>query len=206
GDNFSARGWVEDVAFRRRTAYYDFVEAETVNGTTRKIISTNRSAGIPLVANETNNKHLTYFFKKYMDLKQLSASDYTAFFPESNYTGLNILGAKIDAEKHNIIAENGVIHVVDKVLVPEKSIDQYIRDKPEYSVFKSLLDKFSTYSLNEDVSHRYEVLTGQKADVFTKSYVGIALALNNENFAKEDPNDAQIDNNSIVVPTNEAVN
>src|SRR5690606_32464384 len=62
------------------------------------------------------------------------------------------------------------------------------------------------YSLNEDVSHRYEVLTGQKADVFTKSYVGIALALNNENFAKEDPNDAQIDNNSIVVPTNEAVN
>lgn len=207
-DNFTKAGFVEDVAFRRRTVYYDFVETSDTpipGFKSRKYISTNRSAGVAYVPSENNNKHITYFFQSYMDTRGLGAPDYNAFYPQSNYTGLNVGPAEIDPVKHDIIAENGVIHVVNKVLLPVKNIDQYLKGKAEYSVFKSILDGFATYTYNEAVSHQYKVLTGNSDSVFTKSYSDIKLALNNENFDKEDPNDAQVNNNSITVPTNTAV-
>ncbi|GAB3412876.1 fasciclin domain-containing protein [Niabella aquatica] len=205
-DNFSSKGWVPGFAFRRRTVYYDFVEEETSNGRARKIISTNRGADNAYVPSENNNKHVTYFFKAYMDARNLGATDYKAFYPNSEYTGLNIAEATIDPSRSNIIAENGYIHVVDRVLMPQQSIDQYLRGKTAYSTFKEILDLFTTYSYNADVSRRYQVLTGNTDSVFTKSYTGIALALNNENYTKEDANDAQTNNNSVTIPNNAAVN
>jgi uncharacterized surface protein with fasciclin (FAS1) repeats len=207
-DNFSQAGWVEDIAFRRRTVYYDFVETSNSvipNHQSKKFIATNRTAGSPYFPGDNNNKHISYFFKDYMTLNGLGESDYKAFYPQSNYTGLNVANAEIEVNRHDIIAENGVIHVINKVLMPEKSIDQYLRDNPQYSLFKSILDGFATYTYNENVSKRYEVLTGNKDSVFTKGYTSISLAVNNENFAKDDMNDAQVNNNSITVPTNAAL-
>lgn len=205
-DNFSSRGWVPGVAFRRRTVYYDFVETESGgDGKTRKIISTNRRPGVAYVPSDYNNKHISYFFKDYMDSRNLGAADYQTFYPNTAYTGLNIAGARIDPSRSNIIAENGYIHIVDKVLMPEQSIDQYLRGKPEYSAFKGLLDLYANYTYNADVSHRYEVLTGNHDSVFTKGYTDLGLALNNENYAKDDANDAQVNNFSITVPDNAAV-
>lgn len=205
-DNFSARGWVPGVAFRRRTVYYDFVETDTTGaGRPLKIISTNRRPGVAYVPSDYNNKHISYFFKDYMSSRNLGAADYNAFFPNTEYTGLNIADAKIDPVRSNILAENGYIHVVDKVLTPRKSIEQYLRGKPEYSAFKGILDLYATYTYNSDVSHRYEVLTGKADSVFTKGYLDLGLALNNENYAKDDANDAQVNNFSITVPDNAAV-
>ena len=205
-DNFSARGWVPGVAFRRRTVYYDFVETEAGgDGKTRKIISTNRRPGVAYVPSDYNNKHISYFFKDYMDSRNLGAADYQTFFPNTAYTGLNIAGARIDPTRSNIIAENGYIHVVDNVLMPQQSIDQYLREKTEYSAFKGILDLYATYAYNLEVSHKYEVLTGNKDSVFVKGYTDLGLALNNENYAKDDANDAQVNNFSITVPDNAAV-
>lgn len=203
-DNFSQRGWIEDVAFRRRTVYYDFVESGKLpTGKDIKYISTNRITDY--VLGDKNNKHLTYFFSSYMNTRGLGQLDYETFYPNSIYTGLNIAGAQISTTKHDIIAENGVIHVVDKVIVPEKNIDQYLTENPQYSIFKSILDLFVTYSYNSGISRQYEVLTGNKDSVFIKGYTQIGAALNNENFTKEDLNDAQINNNSITVPNNASV-
>lgn len=205
-DYFSQQGWLPGFAYRRRAVYYDFVEEETTtDGKTRMIVSTNRQPDAGYVATDNNNKHLTYFFNAYMDTRGLGAADYNVFYPESQYTGLNIGGAQIDPKRHNIIAENGYIHVVDKVLAPEQSIDQYLRGKEQYSAFKEILDFFATYSYNQDVSQRYAVLSGRKDSVFTKGYTALGMSLNNENYAKEDFNDAQVNNNSVTVPTNEAV-
>ncbi len=205
-DYFSQQGWQPGFAYRRRAVYYDFVEDEPMaNGKIRKIVSTNRGADQSYVATDNNNKHLTYFFDSYMSVRGLGEADYNTFYPESSYTGLNIGGAQIDPKRHNIIAENGYIHVIDKVLVPEQSIDQYMRGKEQYSSFKEMVDLFATYSYNADISHRYEVLSGKKDSVYTKSYTALSLALNNENYFKEDFNDAQVNNFAITVPTNEAV-
>lgn len=206
-DNFSSRGWVPGAAFRRRTVYYDFVEAETstFDGRTRKIIATNRKPGTDYFAGDNNNKHLSYFFNDYMNLRNLGATDYNTFYPNTTYTGLNIADAKIDPNRNNIIAENGYIHVVDKVLMPQLSIDQYIRQKNDYSSFREVLDLYATYAYNADVTRKYQVLTGNTDSVFVKGYTGLALALNNENYAKEDANDAQVNNFSITAPNNAAV-
>ena len=206
GDYFSSKGWVEGFGFRRRTVYYDFVEDEVLaNGKIRKIVSTNRGPAIPFIESENNNKHITYFFSDYMAARNLSATDYKTFYPNSNYTGLNVLGASIDPTRSNMIAENGYIHVVDKVLMPEKSIDQYLQSNTQYSEFKNMLDFFATYAYNESLTRKNEVLTGKRDSVFVKGYANIALALNNENYVKEDPNDAQTNNYSVTIPTNAAV-
>ncbi|WP_293882907.1 fasciclin domain-containing protein [Sphingobacterium sp. UBA1498] len=205
-DYFSAKGWQQGFAFRRRSVYYDFVEKEDVgNGKIRRFISTNRGPNIAYAISDNNNKHISYFFKDYMSQRGLGAMDYQSFYPTSVYTGLNIGAAQIDPKRSNISAENGYIHVVDKVLVADKSIDQYLRDNKSYSAFKSILDFFSTYTYNAEITRKNEVLTGEKDSVFVKSYTGIGLAVNNENYAKEDPNDAQTNNISITVPNNEAV-
>ncbi|MFD1768682.1 fasciclin domain-containing protein [Sphingobacterium suaedae] len=205
-DYFSAQGWVTGAAFRRRTVYYDFVEDEPLaNEKIRKIVSTNRTAGIPYVTTDNNNKHVPYFFNSYMQLRGLGSSDYTTFYPNSVYTGLNVGRATIDPARSNILAENGYIHVVDQVLLPEPSITQYLQTEHNYARFREILDLFATYTYNADITRKNEVLTGKRDSVFVKGYTGIALALNNENFAKEDPNDAQINNFSVTIPTNEAV-
>lgn len=205
-DYFSQQGRLEGFAFRRRAVHYDFVEEEIgADGRVRKIVSTNRRPDITYAANDNNNKHLTFFFESYMSQRGLGAADYNIFYPNSQYTGLNVGGAQIDPLRHNIAAENGYIHVVDKVLAPEQSIDQYLRGKPQYSAFKGMLDLFATYTYNEPVTRRYEVLTGSKDSVFTKGYTSLMVSVNSENYTKEDFNDAQINNISITVPTNEAV-
>jgi uncharacterized surface protein with fasciclin (FAS1) repeats len=89
------------------------------------------------------------------------------------------------------------------------SIDQYLGSKPEYSLFKSLFDKFLVqYVLNPSVTKRYQSTTGSGDNVFTKMYVGtfgtIAYSLNNENYLNAG-NDAQTESYTIFAPTNDVL-
>ena len=204
-DFFSVKGFIKNTAFRRRSVYYDFVyDEKDNNGNPIKAIATNRN-GI-YFAGDFNNKSITYFLAPFMAFSGLSAADYNFFYPNIAYNGSNVGPAHILGDQQNIIAENGVIHVIDRVLTPPLSIDQYVESKPEYSTFKSLLDKFVTYGLNADISHRYEVLTGKAANVYVKSYSTLlGFSPNNENFLKVDANDAQQGSYSVIAPTNAAV-
>ncbi|KQM77196.1 hypothetical protein ASE74_18240 [Pedobacter sp. Leaf216] len=205
-DFFSVKGFVKNTAFRRRTVYYDFVyDGKDNNGNAIKVIAANRNGSY--LATDFNNKNISYFLSPYMAFNGLSAADYNFFYPNTAYNGNNIGPARLIDGQQNIVAENGVIHVIDKVLSPPQSIDQYINEKPDYSVFKGLLDKFVTYSLNTDISHRYEVLSGKTANVYAKTYSTLlAFSPNNENYLKVDANDAQQGSYSIFAPTNAAVN
>lgn len=204
-DFFSIKGFIKNTAFRRRSVYYDFVyDEKDNNGNPIKAIATNRN-GI-YFAGDFNNKSVTYFLAPFMAFSGLTAADYNFFYPNIAYNGANIGSAHILPNQQNIIAENGIIHVIDRVLTPPLSIDQYLTSKPEYSTFKSLLDKFVTYGLNTDISHRYEVLTGKAANVYVKSYSSLlGFSPNNENFLKVDANDAQQGSYSIIAPSNAAV-
>ncbi|RZK36359.1 MAG: hypothetical protein EOO90_27480 [Pedobacter sp.] len=204
-DFFSNRGFIKNTAFRRRSVYYDFVyDEKDNNGNPIKAIATNRN-GI-YFAGDFNNKSVTYFLAPFMAFSGLSATDYNFFYPNIPYNGANIGPAHLVPNQQNIIAENGIIHVIDRVLTPPLSIDQYINAKPEYSSFKGLLDKFVTFGLNADISHRYEVLTGKAANVYVKSYSTLlSFSPNNENYLKADANDAQSGSYSIIAPTNSAI-
>jgi uncharacterized surface protein with fasciclin (FAS1) repeats len=205
-DFFSSKGFVKNSAFRRRTVFYDFVYDEIDNnGAPIKAIASNRNGAY--LPGDFNNKNIAYYFTPFMTTAGVTAADYNFFYPNSTYTGRNVGPANVIDGQYNISAENGFIHVIDKVLEPPLSIDRYIATKSDYSVFKSMLDKFVTYNVNTDVSHRYQVLTGKSDNVYVKNYNALlAFSPNNENYLKLDANDAQQGTYSIFAPTNAAVN
>lgn len=206
-DDFQANtGWVPSRAFRRRTAYYTgFYSDQTAAGTAVKAIAANRN-GLNYVSADNNNKYVTYFTDDYFAQKGLIATDYTYFFPETAYTGFNVMNAKV-VEK-DVFAENGMIHEIDNVFTSQPSLDEYLRTKPEYSVFRNLYEKYMvSFVPNTDATTRYQILTGKSDQVFVKQYSSLlAYAPNNENFLKQSDNDGQQDCWSLFVPTNDALN
>lgn len=204
----SNTGWVENNAFRRRTAFYTGVyEGVNNQGARIKAIASNRNNNGLLfyVDADNNNKHLPIFETGFMTAKGLTAADYAYFYPGSTYSGFNVAQASVTQK--DIVAENGVIHVVNRVVPALPSIDQYIGTNPKYSEFKKLLDRFMVqYVLNQTVTQKYRIVNNSSDDVFTKIYSSsLAYSLNNENFLKLQDNDAQADAYSIFVPENTAL-
>ncbi len=207
-------GWVMDDAFRRGTAYYnDFYQTSDAEGKEIVAIADNRNNSGGEIGNyvsaDHNNKFITYFTDNYFDKYALSSVDYNYFFPTSQYTGFNVEGAKVITK--DILAENGVIHEINKVLTPPKSIDEYLRNNTNYSKFWSILNRFNInrtvqYIYSPDATHRHEILTGKSDSVFVKVYSSqLAYSPDNENFLKEEVNDGQKDCWTMFAPNNQAV-
>lgn len=197
-------GWVSNQAFKRRTASYVGVyDTKNMAGDNIKAISSNRNGAY--VDADNNNKYIPYFVDNFMTLKGLTAADYNYFYPNTQYTGFNVVDAIVT--ERDIPAENGVIHVVNKVISSLPSIDEYLGSKPEYSEFKKLLDKYLvSYILNEGVTAKYNNINNTSASVYTKVYnQNLAFSLNNENYLKQQDNDGQQNSYSIFVPTNTAL-
>ena len=201
-------GWIESGAFKRRTASYTGVynDTNTLNAPIKAIASNRNNTGsFFYVDADNNNKYLPVFETGYMTGKSLTAADYNYFYPASTFSGFNVVNAQV-VEK-DIPAENGVIHVINRVITTLPSIDQYISSNPNYSEFKKLLNKFVVqYVLNATVTQNYKILHGGSDNIFTKVYSGLlAFSPNNENFLKLEDNDGQADSYSMFVPENAAL-
>ncbi len=204
-DYQSGAGWVVDNAFRRRTAYYNGFQTKTINGSSMVVVASNRnnrSGSDYYVTGDNNNKYLSYFEKEYFAAQSLNANDYKYFFPSSDYTDFNIHGGSI--KEGNIIAENGVIHEINKVSMPLVSLDQYLEDNSQYSLFHSLVEKnLVTYVFNQGATTTYRNFTGKSDNVFVKVYdPALPFSPNNENFLKQADNDGQNDAYTMFVPDN----
>jgi len=201
-------GWVENSSFKRRTASYTGVyDATNLQGTKIKAIASNRnnSGSFFYIDADNNNKYIPIFETGFMTGKSISAFDYNYFYPSSIYTGFNVADAKV--VQKDIAAENGVIHVVDRVISTLPSLDQYIGSNPNFSEFKKILDKFLVqYVLNPIVTQNYASVNGNAVDVFTKVYnSNLAFSPNNENFLKQQDNDGQADTYTMFIPENAAL-
>ncbi|MEO6229551.1 MAG: fasciclin domain-containing protein [Ferruginibacter sp.] len=205
GDFQSNIGWVPNAAFKRRTANYQGVyDGKDTAGNSIKIISSNRNnnGSSFYVEADNNNKYIPYFVDNFMAAKGLTAADYNYFYPNTPYTGFNVIDA-IVTEK-DIAAENGVIHVINKVLTVLPGIDEYLASNPDYSEFKKLFDKYLIqYALNPVVTQNYHNVKGGSEQIYTKIFnSALAFSPNNENFLKQQDNDGQANSYSIFVPTN----
>jgi uncharacterized surface protein with fasciclin (FAS1) repeats len=209
-DYQSSLGWVPDNAFKRRTAYYTgFYKDTSYTGIPYISVASNRNNNGLVngyyVSADNNNKYIPYFTSEFLAAKGLSQSDYSYFYPGSTFAGFNVANAKV-TEK-DIAAENGVIHIIDKVVTPLNSIDQYLRNKPQYSLFRSIIERFMVLFIkNVDATRKYQVLNGGTDDVAVKVYSNLlAFSPNNENYFKLQDNDGQRDGWTIFVPTNDSL-
>ena len=205
-DDFQSNlGWVVNSAFKRRTAYYSgFYKDTTATGQPLIAVAANRNnvggSNGNYIPADNNNKYIPIFTSDYFSAKGLGGNDYTYFYPASTFSGFNVGNAKV-VEK-NIAAENGVIHIIDRVVTPLMSIDQYLRSKPEFSELRKIFNTYMVQFLqNADATHRYQVLTGKTDDVFVKIYSFLlAFSPNNENYLKLQDNDGQRDGWTLLAP------
>ena len=198
-------GWSPNLAYKRRTAYYDgFYTGSGPEGNATVLASSNRN-GPNYILGDNNNKYIPYFYSTYMTTRGLTEADYKYFFPNSTYTGFNVVDAQV--VNKDILAENGVIHEIDRVILPLPNLEDQLTKNPQYSLFKRLLDRFMvTYGLSPDLTSRYTTLTGSAKNVFIKYYSALlAFSPNNENFMRVQENDGQTDGYSMFVPTNDVL-
>jgi uncharacterized surface protein with fasciclin (FAS1) repeats len=210
-DYQSSLGWVPDISFKRRTAYYTgFYNDTDYVGQSYKAIPSNRNnngtTNSYFVFADNGNKYIPCFTSEFLAGQGLSSTDYSYFYPGSTFSGFNVANAKVT--QRDLPAENGVIHIVDKAITPAKSIDQYLRNKPEYSLFRSILERFMVlFVKNTDATRRYQVLNGGTQDISVKVYSNLlAFSPNNENYFKLQDNDGQRDGWTMFVPTNDSLN
>ncbi|MCI9843363.1 fasciclin domain-containing protein [Flavobacterium pectinovorum] len=204
-DYQSGTGWVIDNAFRRRTAYYDGFISKTINGQPKIFVNANRNGGFYAIG-DNNNKYITYFTDEYFTAKGLSSADFKYFYPNAEYTGFNVFDSKVT--EADIVAENGIIHEVNKINLPLVTLDQYLEQKPQYSKFRELLENYglTRYVFSQDATNAYRNFTGKSENVEIKLYDPLlSFSPNNENYLKQADNDGQSDLYTMLVPENPAL-
>jgi len=207
------QGWIEDKAFRRTTASYKWVYEEMVDGSMKKIIDQN---GVPFYSdsdpifssNDNNNKNIPYFTIPYMDEENISVYDYNYFFPESVFSGFNVVDASVT--EADILCENGIVHATDKVILPLSNIEEILASDENCSDFKKLIDDYITEYVLAPKSFldRYEQVQGSREDVMLKSYPLLNFGLNVENYMRYgggETYDTQIDSWTLFAPNNAAM-
>ncbi len=206
----------KDKAFKRTTYHYKWVyEEEGADGEVRNIIDINSSSGAvgsnsqTFMYDDYNQKNIPFFTSAYMAQRGISATDYNYFYPNTELTDFNVVDAQVI--RKNKYAENGIIHVVDKVIEPLKNLEEILAETDSCSEFKNLLDKYIVehWYAGEYFQLKYEQSSGVRKDISIKYYAGASINLNCENYltypSASKQMDAQTEGYSLFAPTNEAM-
>ncbi len=137
-----------------------------------------------MVFNNTR-KYVPIFFKKYLDISNLTKADYSFYFdrPFESDDDIYFAGAKIIGNE--IFAENGFIYNVDRVVEPLKNAEEILntdKDGHSYSEFLDLVHFFPEFTYNfEETYNQPGAAEGKKVDsLFGLSYPILAFDISNE--------------------------
>lgn len=132
-----------------------------------------------------SRKYAPLFYKEYFDIYDLSSNDYSFYF-NRNYDdpgAIHYAGGKIT--EGDIFAENGFIHVIDRVITPMKNAYQILSTPGEggsYIKFRDLVNTFPEFTFN-----RQRTITQPGAEqgfsvdsLFDITYPELAFAITNE--------------------------
>ncbi|MDL2242054.1 fasciclin, partial [Bacteroidales bacterium OttesenSCG-928-L03] len=109
-------------------------------------------------------RHLPVFSYNFFNTKQIDAAyNYEYFFPETQWkggnSGFNISNAAVELGedgKYEVIASNGYIYKVDKVLRPLETIYKELTSRAsEFSDFLEMYDRTKSYVPNNDLTLQY---------------------------------------------------
>lgn len=101
-----------------------------------------------------NERLLPIFSYRMFQTKGINAKEnYEYFYPETGWRGdggFNVANAAVD--EYGIIARNGYIYKVDRVIKPAETIYQYMKKSGKYQRFIDLYDKSEYYSYDSIAS------------------------------------------------------
>jgi uncharacterized surface protein with fasciclin (FAS1) repeats len=109
------------------------------------------SMEVDSIGRRFNVYHESKFIPVYSDeffseLDLDASANYSFLYPGSIYSGFQVDRAEI--VEADVPAQNGWIHKINKVLVPPETHDDILGKKPEFSLFKELVDKNTFYEFN----------------------------------------------------------
>jgi uncharacterized surface protein with fasciclin (FAS1) repeats len=84
-----------------------------------------------------------YSDELFSELEEDASVNYSFLYPGSVFGGFHVDRAEV--VEHDVPAQNGWIHKIDKVLVPPDNHDQILQKREEFSIYKELLEKNTFY-------------------------------------------------------------
>jgi uncharacterized surface protein with fasciclin (FAS1) repeats len=179
-----------------------------------KLVDTLKSPWHRKVATDAA-KYASIFYKEYFDIYKYQSTDYQFYFNRAfeNPTDMYYMGGRVI--KSNIFAENGFIHIIDKVNEPLQNAYEILNSKKEtYSEFLDLINSFPSFAYNQDKTNAQPGATlGVAVDsLFDISYPTLTFDILNEQTKAPSGTTGltSIGNvtiryqNGLVAPTNEA--
>jgi uncharacterized surface protein with fasciclin (FAS1) repeats len=164
-----------------------------------------------------SRKFAPVFYKKYLDAYGLNGDDYKFYFNRSfeNANDLYYLEGRI--VKGDIFAENGFVHIIDRVIEPLQNAYQIlstVKNNHSYSEFLGLIDAFPHFTFNATKTNAQSgAHAGLAVDsLFDISYPDLVFDIVNEQtkaptgtvFSSNVANVTIRYQNGLIAPTNEA--
>ncbi|MBP0903993.1 fasciclin domain-containing protein [Mariniflexile gromovii] len=135
-------------AFKRRTQYQDTIA--TINTEDYNLYETANTPppGVYRIDQSYGKiKPTTYFLQSYFDTKaDFQTSDYAFMFPGETFTDNGMKVFEANVSETNIVAENGMIYALDKVIEPRNTQYKNLTSEEyggKYTRFKQLLERFA---------------------------------------------------------------
>ncbi|MBP5680945.1 MAG: fasciclin domain-containing protein [Bacteroidales bacterium] len=133
----SFNSWRVDEAFKHMTPSYDVIREEVIDGVKCQVYdypATGESFSLENNAPSwRNNRYLPVYTERYIANNSITSSDWakvvgTPFSPYGNYLQAGIIPTLSGADNlGDLYCQNGVIHLVDKVVMPLENMDALIR-------------------------------------------------------------------------------
>jgi len=149
--------------YKHRTKSQDTLSVE---------IDTIGSFGVDSAAKKVSVYHLERFLPVFsyrmFNTKQIDPKyNYEYFYPNTSWadnSGFNVSNAAVD--EYSVIADNGYLYLVDKVLKPLETIYKEISSNPQYSDYQKLYDKYGYYLKDDNLTLNY----GNGIDLYQHYY------------------------------------
>jgi hypothetical protein len=206
-------GWYEGNAFRRDTHFQDsIVEVDAADYPNFD----DWEAGTYKVDQSSGRiKTTNFFIQSYFDFDRhpTEVGDYDFMFPGEIYSQGDMKVANAHVSQANVVAENGIIYALDKVVEPRPNLYQNLTSaeyEGKYSLFKSLLERFAYFNDRGEQINRY---TGELEKLYYISFQ-TGIAVNKLAFNPNDESYPPLVNNvnrtwanatGMLAPSNEAL-
>lgn len=158
-------GWIDTLdlnnnkprGFKRQTLLLDKnrklgVAPQSGTGANVKIVDTTETNWFRIVATDSR-KYAPIFYKEYLDIYDLKASDYEFYFdrPVEGTQDIYFAGGKIIGDE--VFAENGFVYQIDQVIDPLPNAYQILENgigNESYDQFLDLLNLFPNFQYDQE--------------------------------------------------------